>query len=164
MTISLGDRLPNASLCRLGAEGPETVQLADLLKGRNVALFAVPGAFTPTCSDQHMPGFVKNADALRAKGVDGIICLSVNDPFVLKEWEKSTGADKAGISVLGDASAEFTKAVGMDFSAPPAGLHSRSARYSMHVVDGIVKALNKEDSPGVCGITSGDELLSQISG
>ena len=163
MAISVGDRLPDASLCRLGSEGPESVELADLLKGRNVALFAVPGAYTPTCSNQHVPSFVKNADALRAKGVDEIICVSVNDPFVMKAWGEATGAEKAGISALGDSAAEFTKAIGMDFSAPPAGLYDRSARYSMYVVDGVVKALNKEDAPGVCGITSGDELLSQIS-
>lgn len=163
MAISQGEILPNASLYRFGQDGPELVNLHDLLKGRNVVLFAVPGAFTPTCSLEHIPSFIKHADALREQKVDEIICISVNDPFVLKNWDEQTGASKSGISLLGDANAQFTKAIGMEFTAPPVGLYDRSARYSMYVVDGIVKYLNKEDSPGVCDITSGEELLKQIS-
>lgn len=163
MKISLGDRLPNASLCRIGSEGPETVELNDLTKGRSVVLFAVPGAFTPTCSGQHVPSFINNADSLRKHGVDDIICIAVNDPFVLKAWEEETGAGVAGVTVFGDSDAQFTKAVGMELSVPPAGLYDRSQRYSMHIVDGIVKSLNIEESPGVCKITSGDEMLIQLA-
>lgn len=163
MAISTGDRLPGGTLYRLGEEGVETVELSDILGHRKVALFAVPGAFTPTCSEQHVPSFVRNADALRTKGIDEIICLSVNDPFVLNAWQESMGAKEASVSILADPSGEFTKSIGMDFDAPPAGLHNRSVRYSMLVEDGIIRSLNQEESPGVCGITSGDTLLSQIS-
>ncbi len=164
MTISVGDRLPEATLFRFGPDGPEAVQLSTQLEGRKVALFAVPGAFTPTCSQQHIPGFIQNADAMRAQGVDEIICVSVNDPFVINAWASQTGADRAGIMLLGDPSAEFTKAIGMVFSLAEKGLHDRSLRYSMLVEDGVVKILNKEESPGICTITAGGELLAQLSG
>ena len=162
MAISAGDKLPSATLCRIGDSGPECVELADILENRKVVVFAVPGAFTPTCSEQHVPSFVRNAAAFADKGIDEIICVSVNDPFVMKAWGQATGADEAGIAMLGDPQSEFTKAIGLAFSAPPAGLFDRSARYSMYVENGVVKALNQEDAPGVCGITSGDELLGQI--
>lgn len=163
MTISTGDRLPDATLYQKGSEGIKTVQLHDILRDRKIALFAVPGAFTPTCSEQHVPSFIRNAEALRAKGIDDIICLSVNDPFVLEAWQDATGAKDAGVQVLADPSAAFTKAIGLDFSVSEAGLHDRSVRYSMYVRDGIIQSLNQEDSPGTCGITSGDELLKQIA-
>ena len=162
MAISVGDRLPSATLCRIGDSGPECVELTDFLENRKVVMFAVPGAFTPTCSEQHVPSFVRNAAAFAAKGIEEIICVSVNDPFVMKAWGQSTGADEAGVTMLGDPQSALTKALGVEFSAPPAGLFDRSARYSMYVDNGVIKALNKEDSPGVCGITSGDELLGQI--
>lgn len=163
MAISLGEALPNAEFLRLGTEGVESVQLNDLLSGKKVALFAVPGAYTPTCSNTHVPSFVNNVSKLRDKGVDQIICVSVNDPFVLNKWAEETGASAAGVQILSDSAADFTKAVGLDFSFPAAGLHSRSTRYSMYVVDGIVKLLNREESPGTCGISSGDTLLDQIA-
>lgn len=162
MAISVGDKLPSAALCRIGDSGPESVELADFLENRKVVIFAVPGAFTPTCSEQHVPSFVRNATAFAEKGIDEIICVSVNDPFVMKAWGQATGADEAGVTMLGDPQSAFTKAIGLAFSAPPAGLFDRSARYSMYVDNGVVKALNQEDAPGVCGITSGDELLGQI--
>ena len=162
MAISEGARLPEATLVRMGADGPESVELSSLTKGRRVALFAVPGAFTPTCSQSHMPSFVRNMDALKNKGVDEVICVSVNDPFVLKAWGEDTGGTEAGITILGDPESQFTKAVGMDFDAPPAGLIGRSKRYAMFVEDGEVKVLHVEDSPGTCDVSGGEAMVEAI--
>ena len=162
MAISTGDTLPECSFVELGAEGPATVSGDELFKGRKVAVFAVPGAFTPTCNDAHMPSFVKNAEALKAKGVDEIACVSVNDPFVMNAWGESTGAKQAGIRMLADPEAKFAKALGLDFSAPPVGLIDRSKRYSMLVEGGVVKALNVEDNPGEATCSTGDSLLDQL--
>jgi cytochrome c peroxidase len=162
MTISQGDTLPNATLVQLGAEGPEAVQIADKLKGRKIVLFAVPGAFTPTCSSAHVPSFVRTKDQFDAKGVDEIICVSCNDPFVMKAWGEATGAAAAGITMLADASSEFTKAIGMDFDAPPAGLVARSKRYAMLVDDGKVTLFQAEESPGVCDVSGGEALLASM--
>ena len=160
MAIKQGDKLPNASLLKMGENGPEKVEIADAAKGR-VAIFAVPGAFTPTCSQAHMPSFVRTADQFRAKGVAKIYCVTVNDPFVAAAWAKDTGADKAGIEVLADADGSFTKALGLDFDAPPAGLLGRSRRYAMLVTDGTVDVLELEESPGACTITAGESLLEK---
>jgi cytochrome c peroxidase len=162
MTISTGDRLPDATLLRMGADGPEPVLLSELTEGRKVALFAVPGAFTPTCSAAHVPGFVANKDALAAKGVDAILCVSVNDPFVMRAWGEATGATEAGIVMLADADGAFTKAVGLDFDAPPVGFVGRSRRYAMLVEDGTVRTLNVEESPGICKVSSAETLLGQV--
>lgn len=161
MTKTQGDHVPDATLLQLGADGPETVDLASLTKGK-AAIFALPGAYTGTCSEQHVPSFVRNADALRAKGVDEIICISVNDPFVLAAWSKDTGAGDAGIKMLGDADGSFTKAMGMDFDAPPAGLHGRSKRYAMVVENGVIKVMKVEESPGVCDISGGESILKEL--
>ena len=162
MTISTGDTLPDATLTKMGENGPEQVKLSDKLKGRTVAIFAVPGAFTPTCHSAHVPSFIRTKDQLAAKGVDEIICISVNDPFVMGAWGEATGATAAGITMLGDASSEFTKAIGMDFDAPPAGLVARSQRYAMLVEDGVVKILNAEDNPGACETSAGEALLDAM--
>ena len=162
MTIKIGDSLPNATLIKMGADGPEAFNVADLTANRKVVIFAVPGAYTPTCSSAHMPSFVKNADALRAKGVDDIICVSVNDPFVMGAWADGLGANNAGINTLADADGSYTKALGMDFSAPPAGLLGRSKRYAMIVENGTVTALNAEESPGVCDISGGEAILDLL--
>ncbi|MCZ4352556.1 peroxiredoxin [Roseovarius aestuarii] len=162
MTISKGDTLPAVTLTQMGANGPEAVELASKLKGRKVVLFAVPGAFTPTCHSSHVPSFVRTKDQFDAKGVDEIICVSVNDPFVMGQWGEATGASKAGITMLGDAEAAFTKAIGMDFSAPPAGLIDRSKRYAMLVEDGDVTILHVEDSPGTCDVSAGESLLAAM--
>lgn len=162
MTISEGQKLPGATLVRLGENGPEQVHLAEKLKGRKVILFAVPGAFTPTCHSAHVPSFVRNAGKFAAKGVDEIICVAVNDPFVLKAWGEATGATAAGIAMLSDAEGAFTKAIGMDFSAPPAGLIDRSSRYAMLVDDGTVKVLHKELAPGQCEVSGGEAMLEAI--
>ena len=162
MTISVGETLPEATLTRMGAEGPEQVSISDLTKGRKVVIFAVPGAFTPTCNNQHVPSFVEAMDDLKAKGVDEVICISVNDPFVMGAWGDSTGAAKAGITMLGDAESAFTKAIGMDFTAPPAGLIARSQRYAMVVEDGVVKTLNLEDNPGAMDTSAGSAIVAAL--
>ncbi|SMY08406.1 peroxiredoxin [Flavimaricola marinus] len=162
MTITQGAALPDATLTAMGSDGPETVSLSDKVKGRKVVIFGLPGAFTGTCSTAHVPSFIRTKDAFAAKGVDEIICVSVNDPFVMGAWGESTGATAAGITMLGDADASFTKALGMNFTAPPVGLFDRSKRYSMMVEDGKVTILNEEGSPGECEISAGETLLGQI--
>ncbi|MEL7176779.1 MAG: peroxiredoxin [Pseudomonadota bacterium] len=162
MTISVGDTLPDATLVQLGADGPEGVSMAEKVKGRKVVIFAVPGAYTPTCHSAHVPSFIRTKDGFDAKGVDEIICVSVNDPFVMKAWGADTGAANAGITMLGDAESAFTKAIGMDFDAPPAGLVARSKRYAMLVEDGVVKLLSEEASPGECEVSAGEALLEAL--
>ncbi len=162
MSISKGDRIPASTLLQMGADGPEAVALEDRLKGRKVVLFAVPGAFTPTCDSAHVPSFIRTKDQILAKGVDEIICVSVNDPFVMAAWGESTGANAAGIAMLADAESSFTKAIGMDFSAPPAGLIDRSKRYAMLIEDGVVTVLNAEENPGVCELSAGETMLDSL--
>lgn len=147
---------------QFGANGPEPVELADKVRGRKVVIFAVPGAYTPTCHSAHVPSFVRSKDKLAARGVDEIICVSVNDPFVMKAWGEATGATAAGITMLSDADAGFTKAIGMAFDAPPAGLFARSIRYAMLVDDGTVSILQTEAGPGVCEATAGEGLLAAM--
>ena len=162
MTIQPGDTLPDATLLRMAEKGPEGVSLADKLKGRKVVIFGLPGAFTGTCSTAHVPSFMRTRTAFADKGVDEVICIAVNDPFVMKAWDDSTGAGAAGVTMLGDAESSFTKAIGMDFTAPPVGLVNRSRRYSLYAEDGVVKVLNAEDNPGECEISAGETLLDQI--
>lgn len=161
MTISAGDKLPEANLIRLGANGPEAVSVTDLTKGRKVVIFAVPGAFTPTCHSAHVPSFIRTIDAFKAKGVDEVVCVSVNDVFVMKAWGEATGATAAGITMLSDAG-DYTKALGLNFDGAAAGLIGRSKRYAMYVVDGVVEKLQLEASPGVCEISGGEALLAEI--
>lgn len=162
MTIAVGDKLPDATLTYIGDQGPAQVALSEKLAGRKVVIFAVPGAFTPTCHSAHMPSFVRTRDGFAGKGVDEVICLSVNDPFVMKAWDEATGASAAGITVLADAEGEFTKAIGMEFSAPPAGLLNRSQRYSLYAEDGVVKVYNPETGRGTCEISGGEALLDAL--
>lgn len=162
MTISVGATLPDATLIRLGASGPEAVSLGDLTKGRKVVIFAVPGAYTPTCSSAHVPSFIRTKAGFDAKGVDEIVCVSVNDPFVMKAWGEATGATAAGISMLADADSSFTMAMGLDFTAPPAGLFGRSKRYALFAENGVVKALHQEEAPGTCEISGGEAMLAAI--
>jgi glutaredoxin/glutathione-dependent peroxiredoxin len=161
MTITVGSRLPDADLVMMGANGPETVSLATKLKGRKVVVFALPGAYTGTCTTAHIPSFIRTADAFRAKGVAEIICISVNDPFVLKAWGEATGATKAGITHLGDADGKLTHALGMEFSAPQIGLIGRSNRYALVVDDGVVTQVSI-DKPGECNISTGEALLEKL--
>ncbi|MES0862229.1 peroxiredoxin [Ruegeria sp. SCPT10] len=160
--ISTGDTLPDATLTQMGADGPEEVRISDKTNGRKVVIFAVPGAYTGTCTTAHVPSFIRTKDQFDAKGVDEVICISVNDPFVMHAWGESTGATAAGLTMLGDATSEFTKALGMDFDAPPVGLIARSKRYAMLVEDGKVVALNLEENPGVCEVSAGEALLDAI--
>ncbi|ATF17214.1 MULTISPECIES: peroxiredoxin [Phaeobacter] len=160
--ISVGETLPEATLTRMGAEGPEQVSMAELTKGRTVAIFAVPGAFTPTCHSAHVPSFIRNKDALAAKGVDEIICIAGNDPFVMQAWSEATGAGAAGITMLSDAECGFTDAIGMRLDAPAAGLIGRSLRYAMLARDGKVEVMNAEDNPGQCELSAGEALLDSI--
>ena len=162
MAISVGDTIPEATLTIMGAAGPEQVALHSKLKGRNVVIFGLPGAYTGTCTTAHVPSFIRTKDGFAAKGVDEIICVSVNDPFVMGAWGESTGAAAAGIAMLGDSDASLTKAMGVDFTAPPVGLFNRSKRYALYAEDGVVKVLHMEDNPGVCDISGGEALLDAI--
>ncbi|WP_149589718.1 peroxiredoxin [Tabrizicola flagellatus] len=161
MTIAVGAKLPDATLLRMGDNGAETVQLADRLKGRKVVIFGLPGAYTGTCSTAHVPSFIRTAKAFADKGVDEIICISVNDPFVMKAWGEATGATAAGITMLGDADASFTRAIGQTFDVPHLGFFNRSKRYSALVEDGVVTKFNPETGTG-CEISAGEYLLAQL--
>ncbi|MCB2109450.1 MAG: peroxiredoxin [Defluviimonas sp.] len=162
MTIAVGDRLPEATLLAMGAGGVEKVDLGARLKGRRVAIFGLPGAYTGTCSTAHVPSFIRTRPQFDAKGVDEVICVSVNDPFVMKAWGEATGATAAGITMLGDAGGAFTAAIGLDFSNPDVGFAGRSKRYALLAEDGVVKVLHLEASPGVCERSSGEALLAEI--
>lgn len=165
MTIKAGDKLPDAKFMTMGPEGPAAKTTADIFAGKKVALFAVPGAFTPTCHQQHLPGFIARIDELKKKGVDTIACTAVNDVFVMEEWSKATGS--AGkIVMLTDDSAAFAKAIGLDIDLTGAGigLGVRSKRYAMMVEDGVVKVLNVDESPPVHDKSSAEALCSMIDG
>lgn len=159
MTISVGDKLPSVDLMEMTESGPSKVSVADLFGGKKVALFAVPGAFTPTCSAKHLPGFVDNLDALKSKGVDAVYCLSVNDPFVMGAWGKAQNS--GDVRMISDPDAALTKAMNVEFDASGAGLGVRSRRYSMLVEDGVVKQLNLEETGGF-EVSDADTLLGQI--
>src|SRR5688500_2639663 len=146
MPINVGDSLPDATFMTMSAEGPKPMKTAEVFGGKKVALFAVPGAYTPTCHGQHMPGFVQRYDELRSKGFDTVACTSVNDVFVLANWAKDSKAD-GKILMLADGSADFAKKIGLEIDLGARGLGTRSKRYSMVVEDGVVKALNLEDAP-----------------
>ena len=161
MTIAIGDKLPDATLIATG-DKPEAVKMSDKVGGRKVVIFGLPGAFSGTCTTAHVPSFLRNMDKLKDKGVDEVICVSANDFFVMTAWDESTGAGKGGITMLADGTSEFTKAIGMDFTAPPVGFVDRSKRYTMVVEDGIVTVLNAEDSPGECSISAAETLLDMI--
>lgn len=161
MTIAVGAKLPEATLLQMGDNGAEPVQLSEKLKGRKVVIFGLPGAYTGTCSTAHVPSFIRTAAGFAAKGVHEIICVSVNDPFVMKSWGEATGGAAAGITFLGDADASFSKAIGMTFDVPPLGFFARSKRYSALVEDGVVTQFHPETGPG-CEISAGEHLLSQI--
>jgi peroxiredoxin len=160
MTIKVGDRLPSVKLTEATADGPKPVTTDEFFKGRRVALFAVPGAFTPTCSAKHLPGFKQQAQAIKGKGVDAIACISVNDAFVMRAWaeDQAVGDD---IAMLGDGGADFAKAIGLEMDGSKFGMGVRSQRYSMIVDDGVVKQLNIEE-PGEFKVSSADYLLAQI--
>lgn len=161
MTIAVGDKLPDATFKVRTSEGLKDLTTQDLTAGKKVVLFAVPGAFTPTCHARHLPSYLENLDALKAKGVDTVACVAVNDAFVLDAWGKNAGAD-GKIVLLSDGNATFTKAVGLDFDGSGFGLGTRSRRYSMLIQDGVVTALNVEDSPGVMEVSGADTILAGL--
>ena len=161
MSISVGDRLPEATLAKMGEAGPEAVSVSDLTRGRKVVIFAVPGAFTPTCHSAHVPGFIQSMDALKGKGVDEVICLSVNDAFVMKAWGEATGANAAGITMLSDGMGEFTEKLGLSFDVPPTGMKGRSKRYAMMVEDGVVKVYHPEIGRG-CEVSGGPAMVAAL--
>lgn len=161
MGLKVGDRLPEAVFLDATSGDSVAVPSAEVFSGR-AAVFAMPGAFTRTCDGIHVPGLVRTAEAYRAEGIDRIIVLCVNDPFVMAAWGENSGATAAGIRMLADADGSFTRAVGMDFDRPEAGFFGRSQRYAMLVEDGVVAAFGLEDSPAECTLTGGEELLDAI--
>jgi peroxiredoxin len=159
MTISVGDKLPDVKLVKATAEGPQQVQSGDYFAGRRVALFSVPGAFTPTCSAKHLPGFVEKAGELAAKGIDEIACTAVNDAFVLGAWNKAGGSD--AITMLADGNAELAEALGLTMDGSGFGMGKRGQRFSMVVNDGVVEQLNVE-APGDFKVSSAEHMLGQL--
>lgn len=161
MAIAIGDRLPEASFRVMGPDGITAVTTGELFGGKKVVLFAVPGAFTPTCHLKHLPGFIESADEFKKMGIDTVACVAVNDPFVLDAWAETSGG-KGKVLFLSDGNAEFTKKIGMDFDGSGVGLGTRSKRYAALIEDGVVKALNVEDSPGVAVESTAAKLLERL--
>jgi peroxiredoxin len=161
MTIAVGARLPNTTFRRLGAAGPETVMTEDVFAGKKAVLFAVPGAFTPTCHNNHLPGYLAAMDALAAKGVEVVAVTAVNDVFVLDAWAASTGG-KGKIEFLSDGNGDFAKAIGLDLDASGGGLGLRSKRYAMVLDDMVVTHLAVEDSPGKADLSSAEKTLAAL--
>lgn len=159
MAITVGDKLPSATLVKATENGPEAIDSTAYFAGRRVALFAVPGAFTPTCSARHLPGFVEKGAELKAKGIDEIACTSVNDPFVLAAWSKSANA--GDITMLADGNGDFAEAIGLAMDGSKFGMGKRSQRYAMVVNDGVVEQLHVE-APGEFKVSSADHLLGQL--
>jgi len=159
MTIAVGDKLPDVKLVKVGASGPEAVQSGDYFAGKKVALCSVPGAFTPTCSAKHLPGFVDKAAELKAAGFDEIVATAVNDAFVLGAWNKASGSDD--ITMLADGNGDFAKAVGLTMDGSGFGMGTRGQRYSMIINDGVVEALNVE-APGDFNVSSAEYMLGQL--
>jgi len=159
MTISVGDKLPDVKLVKATDQGPEAVQSGEYFAGKKVALFAVPGAFTPTCSAKHLPGYVEKAGDLKAKGIDEIVCTSVNDAFVMGAWGKASGSDD--VTLLADGNGDFASAVGLTMDGSGFGMGQRSQRYSMVINDGVVEELNVE-APGDFNVSSADHMLGQL--
>jgi peroxiredoxin len=161
MTIAVGEKLPEATFKEKTADGPVEVTTGDLFAGKKVVLFAVPGAFTPTCSLNHLPGYVENRDAILARGVDDIAVVAVNDWHVMGAWAQQSGA-MGKIHFLADFDASFTKALGLEADLSAGGLGLRSKRYSMLVEDGVVKSLNVEESPGQATVSGAAAMLEQL--
>jgi peroxiredoxin len=160
MTIKAGDRLPSVTFTKMTENGPEAVESDSYFKGRRVALFSVPGAFTPTCSAKHLPGFIDKAAELKAKGIDEIACTAVNDAFVMGAWSKSAAAD-GKVTLLADGNGDFAKAVGLTMDGSKFGLGQRGQRFSMVVSDGVVEQLNVE-APGEFKVSSAEHMLEQL--
>lgn len=162
MTIEVGDRIPSANLISQIGDKVQQIDIAERIAGKRVVLFGLPGAYTSICSSAHLPSFIRTADAFRAKGVDEIICVAVNDARVMSHWGKSTGAEDAGILMLADWDSQLTKGLGLEFSVPAIGFKDRMTRCAMFVEDGIVKVLQFEEEKGTCNLTAGETLLEMI--
>ena len=160
MTIKVGDRIPNTPLVKVTEGGPEAIDSDAFFAGRRVALFSVPGAFTPTCSAKHLPGFVQNADALKAKGIDEVACTAVNDAFVMKAWGAASGVE-GKVTMLADGNAAFAQAMGLTMDGSKFGMGTRGQRYSLVVNDGVVEQLNVE-APGEFKVSSAEHMLEQL--
>ena len=160
MSISAGDRIPEATFMKALPDGPQPVSSEEFFRGRKVALFSVPGAFTPTCSVKHLPSFIEKADELKAKGVDEIACTAVNDAFVLAAWAKSSGAE-GKVTMLSDGNGEFAKAIGLEMDVSKYGMGLRGQRFSMLVNDGVVEQLNVEE-PGAFKVSGADYMLERM--
>lgn len=160
MTIATGEKLPEATFMTMTADGPQPVSSAEYFAGRKIALFSVPGAFTPTCSARHLPGFVEQAQALKAKGVDAIACTAVNDVFVMGAWSQSASAD-GKVTMLADGNGAFAGAVGLEMDGSKFGMGIRGQRFSMIVNDGVVEVLNVE-APGEFKVSSAEHMLGQL--
>ena len=161
MSIAKGDRLPEANFRIMTEEGIKTLSTKDIFSGKKVVLFAVPGAFTPTCHLKHLPGFIESVDHFKKEGIDTVACVAVNDPFVMAAWEEKSGG-KGKVLFLSDGNGEFTKKIGLDFDGSGIGIGTRSKRYAMLVDNGVVKALNIEDSPGVADVSTAEKLLAAL--
>jgi peroxiredoxin len=161
MAIKVGDRLPSATFMTMTADGPKPQTTDEIFKGKKVVLFAVPGAFTPTCHKNHLPGFLTNADAIKGKGIDTIAVTGVNDVFVMDAWKKNTAAE-GKIEFLADGSAAFAKAIGLSVDLGERGLGTRSQRYAMVVEDGVIKTLNVEEAPGKADVSGAENLLKGL--
>jgi peroxiredoxin len=159
MTVKVGDKIPDATMKMMGEKGPQDVSTSDLFAGKKVVLFAVPGAFTPTCSAAHLPGFVVNADKIKAKGVDSIVCVSVNDAFVMDAWAKDKNAEE--IIMVGDGNGDFTEAMGLVLDGSGFGLGKRSQRYAMIAEDGVITTLNVEQGPAF-ELSSAEKILEAL--
>ena len=159
MTISVGDKLPDVTLIKAGAEGPQQISASEFFAGKRVALFSVPGAFTPTCSAKHLPGFVEKAAELKAKGVDEIVGTAVNDAFVMSAWNKAAGSQD--ITMLADGNGDFVEALGLTMDASGFGMGKRGQRFSMVINDGVVEQLNVE-APGDFKVSSAEHMLGQL--
>ena len=160
MTIQVGERVPNTKLVKATELGPEAIESDDYFKGRRIALFSVPGAFTPTCSAKHLPGFIERADALKAKGIDEVVGTAVNDAFVMGAWGKSAGAD-GKVTLLADGNGDFVKAMGLDFDGSAFGMGTRGKRFAMVVDDGKIEKLFIE-APGEFRVSSADYMLAEL--
>jgi glutaredoxin/glutathione-dependent peroxiredoxin len=160
VTISVGDKVPNVKVMLASDQGPEQIDSGSLLGNGKVALFSIPGAFTPTCSAKHLPGFVDNADALKSKGVEKIVCMSVNDAFVMDAWAKSHKAS-GSVEMLADGNGDFSRALGLTMDGTGFGMGERAQRFSAIIEDGVVKVLNVEE-PGAFEVSSAEHMLGQL--
>jgi len=159
MTINVGETVPDVKLVKATKDGPDAVQSADFFKGKRVALFSVPGAFTPTCSAKHLPGFAEKAEDLKAKGIDEIACTAVNDAFVMKAWGEANGSP--AVTMLADGNADFVKALGLTMDGTGFGMGTRGQRFSAIINDGVVEQLNVE-APGDFKVSSAEHMLEQL--